>query len=84
MSKIEKLIQKFLNNPKDLTWDELIKILNYYGFEELKTGKTGGSARKFENKNGIPINIHKPHPKNIVKEYVIKLIINALKEEKLL
>ncbi len=79
MSKIEKLIQKFLSIPKDLTWDELIKILNYIGyFEKPSKGKTSGSRHKFINKEKDIISIHKPHPNKIVKQYVIKQLIEKL------
>lgn len=80
MSKIEKLLNKFLSNPKDLTWEELIKVLAHYGFKELtKKGKTGGSRVKFVDENKNIVNLHKPHPRNIVKQYVIKQIIEKLK-----
>ena len=79
MSKIEKLLEKFYSIPKDLTWDELIKILNYFGYFELsKKGKTGGSRRKFSNEFNSIINLHKPHPTNIIKKYVIKQILEKL------
>jgi len=80
MSKIEKLLTKFKNSPKDLTWEELIKILNHLGYLELtKKGKTGGSRRKFVNTNKDIISLHKPHPGNIVKHYVIKQLLELLK-----
>ena len=80
MSKIEKLIAKFQSNPKDLTWEELTKILAHFGFVELsKKGKTGGSRVKFANENKDIINLHKPHPSNIFKPYLIKQIIEKLK-----
>ncbi|MBE7645392.1 type II toxin-antitoxin system HicA family toxin [Tenacibaculum dicentrarchi] len=80
MGKIEKLITKFMSNPKDLTWDELIKILAYFGFNEInKKGKTGGSRVKFSDKEKRIINLHKPHPSNIVKQYIIKQILEKLR-----
>ncbi len=78
MTKKDKLIKKFLSSPKDLTWDELVKFLKVYGYEEENTGKTVGSARRFINSKKHLISIHKPHPENIVKSYVIKKVINAL------
>jgi len=79
MSKIDKLIERLKSQPKDFTWDELLKVLKHFGYSELKAGKTGGSRRKFaDNQNNI-INFHKPHPGNILKEYVIKQIIEHLK-----
>lgn len=80
MSKIEKLLAKFKSIPKDLTWSELIKTLNYLGYFELqKMGKTGGSRVKFANNSSDIISLHKPHPSNIVKQYVIKQLLETLK-----
>jgi predicted RNA binding protein YcfA (HicA-like mRNA interferase family) len=79
MSKVEKLIEKFKSSPIDFTWDELVKVLNYLGyFEKTTKGKTGGSRVKFVNNETDVINLHKPHPSNIVKQYVIKQIIEKL------
>lgn len=79
MSRIEKLISKFLQIPDDLTWDELVKILNYKGYlEKMDKGKTGGSRVKFVNGKKDIINLHKPHPKKIVKKYIIKQLLEKL------
>lgn len=79
MSKIDKLIAKLLTVPKDLTWEELVKILNHKGyFEKLTKGKTGGSRRKFIDSHNDIINLHKPHPKNVVKQYVIRQLLDKL------
>jgi predicted RNA binding protein YcfA (HicA-like mRNA interferase family) len=79
MSKIEKLIAKFLKVPNDLTWEELVKILNHKGYyEKLGKGKTGGSRIKFVNSNNDILNLHKPHPTNIVKQYIIRQILEKL------
>ncbi|HSA05932.1 MAG TPA: type II toxin-antitoxin system HicA family toxin [Candidatus Gastranaerophilales bacterium] len=77
MSKNNKLIKRFLNNPKDFTWEELVKLLEILGYNEIKTGKTSGSRVKFINSVGNIIKTHKPHPQNIVKTYVI----NEIKEK---
>ncbi|MGN7720570.1 type II toxin-antitoxin system HicA family toxin [Chitinophaga sp. 22620] len=42
------------------------------------TGKTGGSRRKFVNKELNVILLHQPHPGNIIKTYAIKQIIEHL------
>lgn len=81
MAKKEKLIDRFLLVPKDFTWDELTTVMSYFGFEELSTGKTSGSRRKFANDEKSIINLHKPHPGNIVKQYAIKQAIATLKEK---
>lgn len=82
MTKIDKLILRLLNQPSDFTWTELKKVLKYFGYSELKSkGKTGGSRRKFVNKNVGIIILHEPHPGSIVKNYVLKQIIEKLKLE---
>ena len=79
MGKIEKLLEKFKGVPKDLTWDELVKVLNHLGYFEIKKkGKTGGSRHKFSNKKNDVISLHRPHPSNIVKQYVIKQLLEKL------
>jgi hypothetical protein len=81
MSQTQKLIKRFLSNPTDLTWEELVKLLSYFGYKELKKGKTGGSRRKFADSTNDVISLHKPHPSNIVKHYVINDVVQKLKEK---
>jgi len=79
MSKIEKLILKFKSVPKDLTWEELIKILNYHGYiEKSNNSKTRGSRKIYISKDLNIISLHKPHPRNIVKQYVIRQLLEKL------
>ncbi len=80
MAKNDKLIARLLLRPADFTWGELIHGLNYFGYHELKKGKTGGYRRKFANEDKRIINLHKPHPGNIVKRYMIDQVIEVLKE----
>jgi hypothetical protein len=81
MSRQEKLITRLLSAPKDFTWEELIKVLALFGYEEVKGGKTGGSRRRFVDEEKNVITLHKPHPANIVKSYAIRDIITHLKAE---
>lgn len=81
VSKLEKLVTRFLSRPKDLTWDELVLILAHYGYNEIPAGKTGGSRRKFNNTNNDIIALHKPHPQPVVKSYVIKQLLLELKKK---
>lgn len=34
--------------PSDFHFDELAKLLGYFGFEEIKVGKTAGSRVRFQ------------------------------------
>jgi len=78
MSKKEKLIARFLTMPSDFHYDEVVKLLGYFGFEEVKKGKTSGSRVKFMNQEGVPIMLHKPHPTGIMKQYQLKQIKEVL------
>ena len=40
MSKKEKLIDRLMKKPKDFTFDEMVLLLSYFGYE-LKQGGTG-------------------------------------------
>lgn len=80
MSRKEKLLKKFLAKPikKDLTFDELSTLLAACGFIKIEGA---GSAIKFYNKEkDILINLHKPHPSNILKTYLVKQIQDKIKE----
>lgn len=74
MSKKDNLLRRFLELPirKDLTFSELEQLLAAHGYEKIE-GK--GSAVKFYHpkKNDL-INLHKPHPGNILKVYLVKQI----------
>ena len=80
MSQVQKLVIRLLSYPRDFTWEELIKVLRHFGYEEFTGGKTGGSRRKFVGSDKHIINLHKPHPGKILKRYQIEDIIEALKE----
>lgn len=79
MSKIEKLIARVQESPTDFTWEELAKLLNHYGFDELSKSKTAGSRRAFVHPETKQIiRLHKPHPGNILKQYQLKEILELL------
>lgn len=78
MSKKEKLIARFRSLPSDFHYNELVNMLGYFGFNEVKKGKTSGSRVKFMNKDGVPIMLHKPHPSGILKLYQMKQIKELL------
>ena len=73
------MTERLCKRPKDFTWDELEKLLAAYGFQQLKGGKTGGSRRKFYNEASQEVlDLHKPHPGNILKPYQLDVIIEKL------
>lgn len=78
MSKKDKLLQRLLGFPADLTWEELVTLLQGLGFEVLSGA---GSRRKFlHRQHNRVIIVHAPHPGNIVKRYALQQIATTLKE----
>lgn len=84
MGRREKLVARLKGRPKDFTWDELVRLLEGLGYIEAVTGKTGGSRRRFIHEKAPTIALHKPHPGNIVKMYVIDDVLRILTEEDLI
>lgn len=81
MGKKEKLLERLQQRPKDFTWDELTSLLKILGYRQKKSGKTGGSRRRFVHPAAPAITLHKPHPNNIVKKYVINDILEHVRKE---
>ncbi len=83
MSKKDKLIDRLLKNPKDFTFDEMVSLLSYFGYE-LKEGGTGSGVKFVKEDSNEVINFHKPHPSGILKRYVLDQVIEKLRKEGLL
>ena len=81
MSTKEKLIKRFLSQPKDFTWDELVRLFGCLGFAVYNKGKTSGSRVIFFNGEKEYI-MHKPHPKNLIKEATMANILEFLADNK--
>lgn len=80
----EKLIQRFLKLPKDFTFEETITLLGYLGYRIHNKGATSGSRIRFVNDFGEFIDMHRPHPGNIMKEWMMKKIYLHLKSKNLI
>ena len=85
MSTKEKLINRFLGRPKDFTYDELKKLMNLLGYKEVSGGKTSGSRVAFINSyTDHIIRLHKPHPKPVLKNYQLQMLIKELTEQNII
>ncbi len=80
MSQKEKLIERFSNKPKDFTYDELKRLLGYFGYIEDESGN-GSRVTFYNSETQDLIKLHKPHPGNVIKEYLMKELFNKMKEE---
>lgn len=56
----------------------MVRLLGYSDFEEVKKRKTSGSRVQFENKQGVQVKMHKPHPSGIMKKYQLKQVKEIL------
>lgn len=84
MSRKEKLLARLKQKPKDFKWDELKALLKALGYKQVKPGKTGGSRKRFVHPSAPPITLHKPHPDNVLKMYIINDILDILEREGLI
>ena len=82
MSRSDKLLKRLLGNPKDFTFSELETLLTGFGYRLSNSGSTSGSAMRFINREtGHIIRLHRPHPSSVLKQYIVKYIIDELKHE---
>ena len=80
MSKKEKLIDRLMKKPKDFTFDEMVLLLSYFGYE-LKQGGTGSGVKFIKEGSNEVINFHKPHPNGVLKKYVLDQVIEKLRKD---
>jgi predicted RNA binding protein YcfA (HicA-like mRNA interferase family) len=84
LTRHDKLVQRLKGRPSDFTWDEVVRLLRGLGYKEVRAGRTAGSRRRFARPSGAVITLHKPHPGNKVKGYVVDRLITLLSEEGLI
>lgn len=78
MGTNDKLIERFKTQPNNFTWDELVRLFKICGYELSNKGKTSGSRVIFK-KGDSSYTAHKPHPDSTIKSYVMKQVLEFLK-----
>lgn len=76
MSRIEKLVQQFLNNPASLRFADIEKVLFHFGFIKIETK---GSHKKFKNSH-LSHDLVIPVHNNDCKDFYKKLAAKTLKK----
>ena len=85
MGSKDKLLERFKKKPKDFTYEETVSLLAHFGYSEYQKGATSGSRVRFKNEaTGSYIDIHRPHPGSIMKEWMVKTIYQHLKNNGLI
>lgn len=76
------MIERFLSMPSDFTYDELVSLLKRFGYQEDNKGKTSGSRVEFKrDRSSTSIVFHKPHNSSTIKLYVLKRVLNDLRND---
>jgi len=65
MASVKKLVEKMTNQPNGIRFDEAEKVLNYYGYKNVRTK---GSHHQFRNGSGDLTTVQYGNP--IDKSYV--------------
>lgn len=85
MSQHEKLKEKLRRLPKSFTYNEMVSLLSGFGYIEIERLRKSGSAVVFFNPElNDKIMFHKPHPQKELKRYILEMIIEKLKNNKML
>ena len=79
MGTKEKLLERLKNIPVDLTFEEVERLLRLLGYIKSEKGKTSGSRVLFSKPGKLPVFLHRPHPRNELKEYAVKQLVQELK-----
>ena len=80
VSKKDKLVEQFLAAERSFKWNHLTALLKILEFRKVE-----GSGSRVNFTNGVVmIKLHKPHPGNEIKSYVIKEVKALLQREKLI
>lgn len=80
MSKWDKLLNKILSLSKDMRFQELKKVLEYYGYQ-MASPSSDSSHFTFRKPGKNPITIPKHEPiKKIYVEMVRKIVEEGLNE----
>lgn len=77
MSKWDKLLQRIKSLSKDLRFEEIKKMLEYYGYE-MKTPRGGSSHYTFRKEGHRKITIPKHQ---VIKTVYVELVRDIIEEE---
>ncbi|MBQ1431179.1 MAG: type II toxin-antitoxin system HicA family toxin [Firmicutes bacterium] len=81
MSKFDKLISEIISESADLRFDELRKVMEYYGYS-MSGPRSGSSHYTFRKAGRTPITIPKHTPIKKVYIRMVKEIVEGENDEK--
>lgn len=81
MSQFEKLLQRVINNPKTVRFEELDKILIKDGFERRQASKGSSHFVYTKGNQFTTVPFNKPYIKRIYVERAIALLSTNLEDD---
>lgn len=78
MAKLDKVRDKIYCQPtaSNLTWNDIAFYLNYFGYRKMQA--EGSRVRFIHGETNDVIRLHKPHPGNELKKYVVEQLQEKL------
>ena len=77
----KKATKRLFSVPSDYTFAEAASFLARLGYALKTKGKTSGSRVLFiRESDGKKILLHKPHPRDVMKVYAVKQLVEVLRE----
>ena len=77
MSKWDKLLSRILSLDNELRFQELKKVLEYYGYE-MNSPRGGSSHCTFRKKGKLPITVPRHEP---IKKVYVMIVKTVIEEE---
>ena len=77
MSQWEKLLDRICSLSRDLRFDEIQRILEYYGYE-MRNPRSGSSHSTFRKEGCSPITIPRHEP---IKKIYVKMVKDIVESE---
>lgn len=71
MSRLRKLVNRFLSEPPEVRFDDVYFLLKAFGFEEIRSK---GSHHIFRNADGLKITVPKKGGKMVKGTYVKQIV----------
>jgi hypothetical protein len=78
MSRRDKAVARLMALPKDYTWEEAVALLKSLDFDVYTND--GSRVKFFRERDQAVISLHKPHPRNTMKSYMVTMIRDKLRE----
>ncbi len=78
MTRKDKELQKFLENPESVSFKKIEKFLKSLGFEKASIKGSHYKFRHKELRNNLIIPIHKGDCKKYYKKFIAKILIKKI------